>query len=79
MKRIIFTLLLLFTLALTNYGQTLKDEWVVCNGQGCKLLDPYFEEGVTFTWDGSCVNGKANGYGTAIKYENTNLHSTYTG
>jgi S1-C subfamily serine protease/antitoxin component YwqK of YwqJK toxin-antitoxin module len=79
MKRIIFTLLLLFTLALTNYGQTLKDEWVVCNGQGCKLLDPYFEEGVTFTWDGSCVNGKANGYGTAIKYENTTLHSTYTG
>jgi S1-C subfamily serine protease/antitoxin component YwqK of YwqJK toxin-antitoxin module len=79
MKRNIFTLLLLSTLTLTAHGQTLKDEWVICNNQGCKLVDPYYSEGVSFTWDGSCVNGKANGYGTAIKYENSTLHSTYIG
>lgn len=39
MKRNIFTLLLLFTIALTTHGQTLKDEWVVCNNQGCGGTD----------------------------------------
>ena len=47
MKKNILTLLLLLTLALTTHGQTLKDEWVVCNNQGCKLLDPYYSDGVT--------------------------------
>jgi hypothetical protein len=56
MKKNILTLLLLLTLALTTHGQTLKDEWVVCNNQGCKLLDPYYSDGVTMKWEGSCVN-----------------------
>ena len=71
--------MLLVTMTTTIYGQTLKDEWVICNNQGCKLQDPYYTEGVSFKWDGSCINGKANGYGTAIKYENSTLHSTYIG
>jgi S1-C subfamily serine protease/antitoxin component YwqK of YwqJK toxin-antitoxin module len=77
MKRVIFTLL--FILPLINYGQELTDKWVICNEQGCKLNDPFFEDGVTFNWDGSCENGKANGYGNAVKYENSKPHSTYSG
>jgi len=79
MKRNIFTLLLLFTLALTTQGQTLKDEWVVCNNQGCKLLDPYYSDGVTMKWEGSCVNGKANGFGKLTKYKDGEYESTYEG
>ena len=79
MKKSILNLMLLVTMTTTIYGQTLKDEWVICNNQGCKLQDPYYTEGVSFKWDGSCINGKANGYGTAIKYENSTLHSTYIG
>ena len=79
MKRNIFTLLLLFTLSLTTHGQTLKDEWVVCNTQGCKLLDPYFSEGVTMKWEGSCINGNADGYGKLTKYLDGEYESTYEG
>jgi S1-C subfamily serine protease len=79
MKVNIVIFILLFSLTITTQAQTLKDEWVVCNNQGCKLLDPYYSEGVTFKWEGSCVNGKANGFGTAIKYENNVIHSTYIG
>ncbi len=60
-------------------SQTLKDEWVVCNSQGCKLLDPYFSEGVSMKWDGPCLNGKANGYGILTKYKNGEFESTYQG
>ena len=79
MKRNIFTSLLLFTLALTNHGQILKDEWVVCNNQGCKLLDPYFSEGVTMKWEGSCVSFKAHGFGKLTKYKDGEYESTYEG
>jgi hypothetical protein len=61
------------------HAQTLKDEWVICNPQGCQLLDPYYSEGVTITWDGECVNQKAHGYGTLIKYMNGEYESTYEG
>ncbi|MDC1305809.1 trypsin-like peptidase domain-containing protein [Saprospiraceae bacterium] len=77
MKHIILFIFISVTSLL--YGQTLKDHWLKCNDNGCELLDPYYSEGVSFKWDGSCVEGKANGYGTAIKYENSILHSTYIG
>ena len=79
MKRNILTLLSLFIITLTTYGQTLKDEWVVCNNQGCKLLDPYYSDGVTMKWEGSCANGKANGYGKLTKYKDGEYESTYEG
>jgi len=79
MKRYIFTFLLLIILALTTYGQTLKDEWVICNNQGCKLLDPYYSDGVIMKWEGSCVNGKANGFGKLTKYKDGEYESTYEG
>lgn len=74
------TLLLAFFLVLTKgaQGQTFETKWVNCR-QGCVLEDPYFVEGVTFTWNGKCTKGKADGEGTAIKYENGQLHSTYKG
>jgi S1-C subfamily serine protease/antitoxin component YwqK of YwqJK toxin-antitoxin module len=79
MKSTINTLLMLFILALTSHAQTLKDEWIVCNNQGCKLLDPYSSDGVTMKWEGSCVNGKANGFGKLTKYKDGEYQSTYEG
>lgn len=60
-------------------GQTLKDQWVKCNDNDCKLLDPYYSEGITMKWDGACLNGKANGSGKLIKYKNGEYESTYEG
>ena len=79
MKRNLFTLLLLLSICITTFAQTLKDEWIVCNNQGCKVLDPYYSDGVTMKWEGSCVNGKANGYGKLTKYKNGEYESTYEG
>lgn len=73
-------LALSLTLAVASaLAQTLKDEWVVCNTQGCKLLDPYYSEGVTLAWEGDCVNGKANGFGKLLKYKDGEYESTYEG
>ena len=60
-------------------AQTLKDEWVVVNDKGCKVLDPYYSEGITMKWDGACINGKANGFGKLTKYNDGKLESTYEG
>jgi S1-C subfamily serine protease/antitoxin component YwqK of YwqJK toxin-antitoxin module len=79
MKSILLTLSFLFTVILTSIGQTLKDEWVICNNQGCKLLDPYYSDGVTMKWEGSCVNGKADGFGKLTKYKNGEYESTFEG
>ena len=60
-------------------AQTLKDEWVVVNDKGCKVLDPYYSEGITMKWDGACINGKANGFGKLTKYDDGKLESTFEG
>lgn len=79
MKRVLFLFFLMLSLNLVwAQTYTLCDKWVDC-GNGCQLLDPYYSEGVTFKWNGSAVNGKANGYGTAIKYKNGEYESTYEG
>lgn len=57
---------------------TLRDEWVSC-GKDCQLLDPYFAEGVTFTWTGGSVSGKAHGKGVAKRFVNGELESSYEG
>ena len=75
----ILLLTILFTLTNPLFSQTLKDEWVVCNTQGCKLLDPYYSDGVTMKWEGSCVNGKADGFGKLTKYKDGQYESTYEG
>jgi S1-C subfamily serine protease/antitoxin component YwqK of YwqJK toxin-antitoxin module len=74
-----FLFFLLSFFSLSSFCQTLKDEWVVCNNQGCKALDPYYSEGVKFKWEGACLNGKANGTGKMMKYKNGELESTYEG
>ena len=79
MKRNIFILTLLLILTISLNAQTLKDQWVVCNSQSCKLLDPYFSDGVTMKWEGSCLNGKANGVGKLTKYKDGKYESTYEG
>lgn len=62
----------------TIQSQNFETNWVTCR-TGCVLQDPYFLEGVTFTWNGKCTKGKADGEGTAVKHENGQLHSTYKG
>ncbi len=71
--------LILFPLSIQAFSQTLKDEWVVCNNQGCKLLDPYYSDGVTVKWEGGCVSGRADGFGILKKYKNGEYESTYEG
>lgn len=57
---------------------TLNKQWVNC-GDGVELMDPYFMQGVTFKWDGPVKNGKAHGKGTATKFIDGELFSTYVG
>lgn len=80
MKRISVFILLFFVLLFNIQAQTytLCEKWVDC-GNACQLLDPYYSDGVTFTWDGSVKNGKANGYGVATKYKNGQFESKYEG
>ncbi len=79
MKKNILLLVILFTLSITINAQILKDQWVLCNTDDCTLLDPYFSDGVTMKWEGSCLNGKANGYGKLTKHKNGEYESTYEG
>ena len=81
MRKSIVILFVIIAAKLVSYAQaqTSKEEWVVCNSQGCKALDPYYSEGITMEWEGSCVNGKANGFGTLTKYNNGEYQSTYEG
>ena len=57
---------------------TLNEQWVTTS-DGIKLLDPYYNVGVTFTWEGPTKGGKAHGIGTAKKYMQGKLESTYEG
>ena len=79
MKRFLLSLFFItFSLSVFSQTYTLRDKWVDC-GNGCQLLDPYYSDGVTFSWEGPSKEGKANGYGTAIKYVNGEYESTYVG
>lgn len=74
--------ILLLTFILFNSfinGQTLKDHWTQCNNKGCQLLDPYYSEGVTMEWSGTCIEGKADGFGILKKYYKGEWESTYEG
>lgn len=71
-------LLTFFDINISN-AQVLNEEWIQTTNNSCKIKDPYYSKGVSFTWDGDCKNGLANGFGKATKYENGNLHSIYEG
>ena len=80
MRTTVTTLIILIisTFCVEAQTYTLQDKWVDC-GNGTQLLDPYYSTGVTFTWSGGSVGGKANGFGIAKKYVNGELESTYEG
>lgn len=80
MKKFLYSLVLSMVLPFLCYSQTytLKEKWVDC-GNSCQLLDPYYSEGVTFEWTGESKNGKAHGFGKAVKYKNGKYESTYEG
>jgi len=78
MRQLLFFTLILLT-AFSSNSQTPQEQWVQCNNKGCKLLDQYFVEGVTFTWDGECKDGKAHGIGKATKFKNGEFESSYEG
>lgn len=77
-KFLVMSLMLVICVSMSAQVYTLCDKWVDC-GNNCQLLDPYWKDGVTFTWTGSSVNGKAHGKGVAKKYVNGELESTYEG
>lgn len=79
MRKSILLLFFLLVAKLVSNAQILNNQWVICNLEGCMALDPYFSEGVTMKWDGACVNGKANGFGTFTKYKNGEYEYTYEG
>ena len=60
-------------------ARTLEEKWILCSNANCQILDSYYEEGVSFTWDGAISNNKAHGQGTAVRYINNELHSTFVG
>ena len=60
-------------------ARTLEEKWILCSNVNCQILDSYYEEGVSFTWDGGVLNNKAHGQGTAVRYINNELHSTFVG
>ena len=80
MKKVLLTLFLSLVVVI-SYGAptyTLNEQWVNA-GDGVKLLDPYYSDGVSFKWEGPSKGGKAHGTGTAIKYKNGEYESTYVG
>ncbi|MCF8292422.1 MAG: trypsin-like peptidase domain-containing protein [Chitinophagaceae bacterium] len=90
MKKTIFILVLFSTFTISLNAQKLKEKWIVCNTQGCKVLDPLGERmmeygvpnysvGVTMNWEGACVDGKANGYGKLTRYKDGEYESTFEG
>ena len=78
-KKLIGMILLIFSLEVSMYGQSMEDKWIMANKKGCKVLEPLVSEGVTVEWDGRCVDGKANGFGKLIRYQDGKLESTYEG
>ena len=40
--------------------------WIIAENQRCQLHNPYPEPGVTITWSGDCVDGKASGEGRVV-------------
>lgn len=68
--RIITMLLLLITPTLAF------SKWIEDNSSHCKLN--VNNQVTNITWNGKCVNGKADGYGIAT-YRNNNAISKYTG
>ena len=78
MKRI-FLLSFVLCASIMLFARNLEDKWILCSNINCQILDPYYEDGVSFTWDGEVVNNKAHGQGTAVRYINNQLHSTFVG
>ena len=60
-------------------ARTLEEKWLLCSNVNCQILDSYYEDGVSFTWDGEVLNNKAHGNGKAVRYINNELHSTFVG
>jgi len=71
--------LISFLFVLKINGQTLKNEWVKVNNDGCEVLDPYYSNEATQTWEGKCIDGKADGFGVLKKYSTGELESIYEG
>ena len=77
MKKLL--LLIALTMPTLLGARTLEEKWILCSNVNCQILDSYYEDGVSFTWDGEILNNKAHGQGTAIRYINNELHSTFVG
>ncbi len=72
------TMLFVYIGGIWSQTYTLENKWVDC-GNNVQLNDPYYSPGVTFQWSGASSDGKANGFGIAIKYKDGNFESKYEG
>ena len=72
-------LLIALAMPILLSARTLEEKWILCSNVNCQILDSYYEDGVSFTWDGEILNNKAHGHGTAVRYINNELHSTFVG
>ena len=51
-------LLIVLTMPLLLSARTLEEKWILCSNVNCQILDSYYEDGVSFTWDGEILNNK---------------------
>lgn len=57
-------------LSLHAFGQRYEpDSAMVFTDQGCKLIDYYFGDSLTYTWSGKCESGWLNGKGELTKFD----------
>ena len=56
-----------------------QPKWLKVTNQECTYFEPYYEKGMTATWSGGSINGKANGNGTLDKYINGRKYGSYQG
>ena len=68
MMRALITLFFLSVYTISSYAQKYEpDSALVFTTDGCKLIDYYFEDSLTYTWSGKCEDGWLSGTGELTK------------
>jgi S1-C subfamily serine protease len=75
----VFTLTALIFLLKCGLTQKYEpDSAVVFTEEGCKLIDYYFEDSLTYQWNGECRSGWIDGFGDMTKLRRGERFSTLT-
>ncbi len=77
MTRRIFFLVTFLVGHLASIGQKYEpDSAVVFTDKNCKLIDYYYEDSITYSWNGECRSGWADGLGEMTKFRKGEKFST---